>query len=226
MTMTKPRVRERSEETTITYPRSPFVGIPNDGDGDGGFVCFICDRAVDRGEPLTCISRRLEICQDSQNNPSVIDAVASLQVCIPCTLLSVHHELRWVTTPKLLNIEMRGFYAYARLLAETIGQVKSDTRVKKEIVENLPWDSSHLPIDLDRVALLGGIYHSIPVSIIADDRCLRCCDPINFSKPHTAFEISIDVSRREGIEQSNIWRLGKYCNACSKQLLPLYDRLW
>lgn len=226
--MPKTQVRECHGEITITYPRSPSVEIPSedDGDGVGGFVCFICDRTMDRGESFTCISRRLEIYQDSQNNPSVIDAMASLQVCMTCTLLSAHHELRWVTTPKLLNIEVWGFYAYAGLLAETIGRVKSDTRVKKEIVENLPRDTSHLLIELDRAALLGGIYHSIPVSIIADDRCHRCCDPINFSKPHTGFEISIDISRRDGMEQSNIWRLGKYCNECSKQLLPLYERLW
>jgi hypothetical protein len=225
MTMVKTQVRHGTSEITITYPRFPSDGIFG-GDGDGGYVCFICDRAMDNGEPFACVSRRVEICQDSQGKPSVIDATASLQVCLPCTLLSARRRLRWTTEPKLTAIEVQAFYAYASLLAETIRRAKSDTRIQKEIAENLLWDAPYFLIELDRVTLLGGTYHGNPVVIITDGRCLRCHGTIDFAKPHVMFEISVDTPRRDGISPSNIWPLGGYCHECSNQLFPLCDRLW
>ena len=227
MTMVKTQVRHGTSEITITYPRFSSDGIfGGDGDGDGGFACFICGRAMDRGEKFTCVSRLLEIYQDSQGKPSVIDATASLQVCLPCTLLSARHSLRWTTRPRLTEIEVRGFYAYARLLAGTISRAKSDTPMPKELMGNLLWDASYSPIELDRVALLGGIHHGNPVGIITDDQCQRCYSAINSSKPHILFQVSIDTPGFYGISQANIWRLAKYCDDCSNRLLPLDSRLW
>ena len=228
MTLIKNQIRQHRGDMTSIYPSLPFMDIPSggDGDGDGGFACVICDRAMDRGEPLTCVSRLLEIYQDSQGKPSVIDATASLQVCLPCTLLSGQHRLRWATKPKLTEIEVCAFYVYAGLLAETISRAKSDTRVQKEIAENLLWDAPYFFIELDKVGLLGGTYHDNPVAIITDDQCQRCYSAIDSSKPHIAFQISIDIPRPDGISPSNIWRLAKYCDECSNELLPLYNRLW
>jgi len=225
MRVVKTQVRHGNSEITVSYPTFPFDGIFS-GDGDGGCVCFICDRTMDRGEPFTCASRLLQIYQDSQSKPSVIDATASLQVCLPCTLLSARHRLRWATKPKLTKIEVQAFYVYARLLEETISRAKSDTRVQHEIAENLLWDAPYFFIELDRVNLLGGTYHHNPVCIITDDQCQRCYSAIDSTKPHIAFQISIDTPRVYGISQSNIWRLAKYCDECSNELLPLDRRLW
>ena len=227
MTEVKNKVQPGISEITITYPGFPFEGIfSGGGDGDGGYVCFLCGRGMERGESFTCVSRLLETWEGSEAKPSVIEAVASLQVCLPCTLLSAHHRLKWTHNPRLTEVEVQAFQAYARLLAETISRTKSDTRIQKETAENLLGDAPYFPVELDRVALLGGTYHGNPVSIISDGRCLRCHDTINPSKPHIAFEISVDTPRRDGMTKSYIWRLGGYCPECSKQLLPLCDRLW
>ena len=224
----KNQVRQHRGEMTTIYPLPPLMDIPSggDGDGDGGFACFICGRAMDRGEKFTCVSRLLEIYQDSQGKPSVIDATASLQVCLPCTLLSARHSLRWATKPKLTEIEAGAFYVYARLLAATISNTKSDTIVPKEIAENLLRDVPYFFIGLDRAELFGGIYHYNQFGIITDDQCQRCYSAINSSKPHILFQVSIDTPGFYGISQANIWRLAKYCDDCSNRLLPLDSRLW
>lgn len=223
--MVKLQVRHGSGEITISYPKFPFDEILN-GDGNGGCVCFLCGRTMEEGESFTCVSRLLETCEGDKVKSSVIEAVASLQVCLPCTLLSARHRLRWATKPKITEIEAVAFYVYARLLAETISNTKSDTRVQKEIAENLSWDAPYFFIEMDKVDLLGGICHYNPVGIIADDQCQRCYSAIDSSKPHILFQISIDTPRLDGISQANIWRLAKYCDECSNELLPLCDRLW
>jgi hypothetical protein len=223
--MVKTQVRHGTSEITVSYPQFPFDGIFRGG-GDGGFVCFICGRTMDRGEPLTCVSRLLQIYQDNQDKPSVIDAVASSQVCLPCTLLFAQHRLKWAHSPKLTGLERCSFYIYARLLAAIMGQLKSDNRVPKEVAESLLWDVPYFFIEQNRIEFLGGIYHGKPVSIISDEQCHRCYNAIDSGKPHISFQISIDAPKLDGINQSNIWRLAKYCNECSNELLPLYNRLW
>ena len=224
--MVETQVRHGTGETTIAYPKFPFEGIfSGDGDGDDRYVCFLCNRIMEKGEAFTCVSRLLETCEGNEVKPSVIEAVASLQICLPCTLLSAHHRLKWVHNPKLTGFELCSFYAYTKLLAKTMGRLKSDTRVQKEFVEHLIGGIAYLPVKLDRAALQGGIHDIAPV-MITDDRCQRCYDTINSSKPHMVFEISTNIPRHKTIEQSNIWRLGKYCNECSNQLLPLCSRLW
>ena len=226
MTAVRTRVRHDTSEIVITYPQLPLDGIfSGGGDGDGGYVCFICGKAMDRGGAFTCMSRLLETCEDSEVKPGVIDATTSLQVCLPCTLLSAHHRLKWAHNPKLTRFEICGFYTYARLLTETISQRRSDTQVQNEFLQHLV-DSPYLPVELDRAALLGGVHSHSPISIVTEAQCQMCQAIIKFGKPHVMFEISIDTPRRDGMTKSCIWRLGGYCSECSKQLLPLCDRLW
>ena len=225
MTMVKTHVRHGTSEITITYPRLPFDGIFG-GDGGGGCVCFLCGRTMERGEAFTCVSRLQETCEGSEVKAGLIEAVASLQVCLPCTLLSAYHRLKWAYNPKLTGFEICGFYTYARLLAETIGRRTSDTRVQGELVGHLVGDTPCLLVKLDRAALLGGTYCGGPISIVTDAQCQRCHGTIEFGKPHMMFEISVDTPGRDGMTISNVWRLGGYCHRCSNQLLPLCDRLW
>lgn len=216
-----------TSEITVSYPKFPFDAIFNDGgNGDSGFACFICGRATDRGEPFTCVSRLLEIYRDSQDKPSVIDATASLQACLPCTLLSARRRLRWANKPKLTDIEVGAFYVYARLLAARMSNTKSDTIVPREIAEKLLRDVPCFFVDLDGADLLEDKHRCSPVGIITDDQCQRCYGAIDSSRPHIEFQISIDTPRLDGISQSNIWRLAKYCDECSNELLPLDSRLW
>jgi hypothetical protein len=223
--MVRTQVRQGTSEITVSYPQFPFDGIFR-GDGVGGFVCFICGRTMDRGEPLTCVSRLLQIHEDNQDRPSVVDAVASSQVCLPCTLLSAHHRPKWTHIPKLTGLEWCSFCIYARLLAAAMGQLKSDIRVPKEVIESLLCDVPYFFIEQNRIDLLGGVYRDKPVSIISNEQCPRCYTAIDSSKPHISFQVSIDTPRLDGISQSNIWRLAKYCDECSNGLLPLCDRLW
>jgi len=227
MTTVKTQLRHGISEITITYPGFPFEGIfSGGGDGDGGYVCFICGRAMDRGEAFTCVSRLLETCEGSEGKPTVIEAVASLQVCLPCTLLCAHHRLKWAHNPKLTGFEICGFYTYARLLTETMNRRTCDTRVQSEFLQYLVVDSPYLAVELDRVLFLGGTYNGNLVGIITDGRCLRCAGFIDSSEPHIAFEISIHIPKRGVEDLSNIWELGSYCEQCSNQLLPLCDRVW
>lgn len=226
MATVRTRVRHSISEIIITYPQLHLDGIFSGGDGGGGYVCFICDRAMDRGEAFTCMSRLLETCEDNEVKPRVIEAVASVQVCLPCTLLCAHHGLKWAHNPKLTGLETCGFYTYARLLSETISRRRSDTRVQGEFLQRLCRGNHYLPVELDRVVLLGGVRGSSPFSTGTDRRCHRCYDSINSGKPHITFEISIHIPRSQVMEPSNIWRFGRYCAECSNELLPLCDRLW
>jgi len=222
------QIERRHVEITITYPTTPFGGIAshNDGDGHGGFACFICDRSMDRGESFICISRRLEILQDREGSRKVIDAMASLQVCRECTLLSAHHRLNWAHKPKLVELEICGFYTYARLLSDAIVRMKFDTHVAKVTAQSFLADASYFSITPDRTGLLGGQYNANPISIMADEQCYECHDIISFNKPYMMIEVGIDTPRSTGITQSNVLPLGRYCNKCSWKLLPLYDHLW
>jgi len=224
------QVKTYSSEIVIPYPTDPFRGMPSHNDGDGGCICFICGKSMDRGETSICVSRRWETSggREGTKKVKVIDAMASLQVCRPCTLLSAHHELRWVHKPKLVDLEIRGFYTYARLLADAIARMKSDTRVREASARGFLAGVSDFSIALDITGLLGGTYNANTISMINDDHCYNCHDIINFNKPYLVIEISMDTPTSNGITQSNIVPLGRYCNECSRQLfpLPLWSHLW
>ena len=222
------QIKRRRAEITITYPAIPFADIPNhnDGNGDGGFACFICGKPMDRGEAFICVSRRWETSKDREGSTKVIDATASLQVCRQCTFLAAHHELRWAHKPRLVDLEIRGFYTYARLLADAIARMESDTCVREASAQGFLVSVSDSPIALDITGLLGGTYNVNPLSIIPDDHCHNCQDVIGFNKPYLVIEITVDTPTSNGIRQSNVMPLGRYCNGCSRKLLPLCDHLW
>ncbi|MBM3117942.1 MAG: hypothetical protein FJ006_00060 [Chloroflexi bacterium] len=222
--MVKTQIRHGIGDITISYPKFPFDETFN-GDGGGGEICFICGKTMGEGELFTCASRLLQTCEGDKVKPKVIEAVASLQVCLPCTLLSAYDKLQWAHKPKLTKVELYSFYAYASLLAKSITWLKSDSRVQKEFMEHLIEETDYLPVELDRADLLGGIYDSVP-AVITDGQCLRCSSAVNPSNPHIEFKIAIDIPGHKGMSSSNIWRLGEYCDQCSNQLLPLCSRLW
>ena len=218
--------RHRAAATELC-PQPPLVEIPDgEGDGNGGYVCFICDKTIDRGEPFTCLDRLLEVYEAGEAGPRVIDAGASLQVCLPCTLLSGYQRLEWATKLRLTTVEVWGFRIYTQLLAEAVSRNRWDTCVQQELLKRLVMNTAYLAIKLDRVALLGGTRKGVPVNMVGKGHCLRCHSTIDFAKSHVAFEIGIDTPRRNGIRRSNIWHLGEYCYECSRQPLPLYQRLW
>jgi len=212
-------------EITMAYPAIRFEDTPsqNDGDSDGGFVCFMCGRSMDRGEPFICVSRRLEAFEDREGTRRVIDAMASLQVCRRCTFLSAHHELRWAHKPKLTELEIWGFHIYARLLADAVARAKSDTRVEEVLARAFVADVSYFSITLDAVALLGGAYKANRISTITARQCRNCHDTVDFNKPHLVIEITTDRPTSNGITQSNVMPLGRYCNKCSRKLFAVFD---
>jgi hypothetical protein len=225
--VTRSQARGHSGVITILYPESPLIQILDGvGDGNGGYVCFICNKTMDRGESFTCVDRLLETCESGEAKPSVTDAVASLQVCLPCTLLSGYQRLEWATKPKLTGLEIWGFHTYARLLGEAVSRNRCDSRVQLELLKRFVNNTSYLPTELDRIALLGGTQEASAISMISKGHCLACHGTTDFAKPHVVFEIGIDTPWRDAMKKSNIWHLGEYCYECSKQFLPLYSRLW
>lgn len=227
-TMIKSQARRHCAAMSMLCPQPPFIQIlQGAGDGNGGHVCFICDKTMDKGEPFICLDRLLEVDEAGDAGPRVVDAGASLQVCLPCTLLSGYQRLEWATKPKLTGVEVWGFRTYARLLAESVSRNRWDTCVQQEVLKRFARSTSyHLAIKLDRIALLGGTRQGIPLNMIGKGHCLKCHGTIDFANSHLAFEIGIDTPWRNGMQRSNIWHLGEYCYKCSSQLLPLYQRLW
>lgn len=222
------KVKKRRGALKILCPQPPLIEIPvEEGDGDGGCVCFICDRTMGRGEPFIYLDRQLEVREAGEGEPKVVYAGASLQACLPCTLLSgSNHRLEWASKPKLTEAEIWGFYTYARLLVEAISRNRWDTRVQRELLGRLARKASYYYLELDRVALLGGTWEDISPNVLGEGHCLRCHRSIDFSKPHVALEIAINIPWRDGLESYKPWRLGEYCCKCSCQLLPLEERLW
>ncbi len=78
--------------------------------------CFSCNRTVDWGEYFICISRLRRI-RSEQGDDEIVNAMASLQVCIYCVAraqfdsITIHNEV------PLLELEKAGFYWFARRLA-------------------------------------------------------------------------------------------------------------
>jgi hypothetical protein len=104
--------------------------------------------------------------------------------------------------------------------------MKSDTRVREASVRGFLAGASDFSIALDITGLLGGTYKAKAIGVITDDHCHNCHDTINFNKPYLMIEITVDTTTSNGTTQSNVVPLGKYCNECSVQLLPLCDHLW
>lgn len=212
-----------SAELLVAYPATPFDGAPseNGGDGDWRCVCFVCGRTADRGEALICVARRLERLPVREGKTEVIEAVATLQACWQCTQLSAHREFGWVHKPRLTDLELGGFYTYARLLAGAVARTRSDTRVRRVSDLGSVADASHAPVAQDATSLLGGRYNASPIIVTAGDCCRYCLNVVDVDKPYLVIEASVDRPGRCGVTQSSVLQLGRYCNECRKRLFPV-----
>jgi hypothetical protein len=198
-------------------PIPPLSEIPGDGDGNGGYVCFSCERSLKKGESFVCVSR---IWQTSEGGTvSVVDATSSLQVCIPCTLMASINKINWKSKPKIVDAEIHGFYAYARLLGYSLSRLKSDTRVDVEKVlfarEELLTTLGPQPL-MPKDEYAGEIIH-----FRKDGQCHKCDGVINTFEPWMLIEIEINTSKHEGIHLSNIWKAAEFCHTCSRSLFPI-----
>jgi len=223
------KVGIRCSGATIAYPATPFEGIPADfdGDGDGGYVCFICDKTMARGESFISICRVLERSEEGSGKCEMIEEMASVQACIRCSIRSAHHRLSWAYRPrKLFEQEISGFYIYSRLLANVVVRMKSDTRVDEDLARAFLAGSLDLHVYLDTTGLSGGGYNANLVSIGADDRCCECGDAVDRSEAHVALWVATDTPRIDRITHSNRMFLCKFCRSCSSGILPLPDHLW
>ena len=223
------KVGIRRPGATIAHPAMPFERMPadSDGDGDGGYVCFICDKTMGRGESFISVCRLVERFKKGLGETEVIDTMSSVQACKRCTLLSVHHRLNWACRPrKLLEQEISGFYIYSRLLANAVARMKSDTRVDEKLARAFLACTSDLHVCLDTTGRSGGTHKANLVSIDANGRCCECGGTVDRSKAHVALWIATDTPGLDRITHSNRMPLGRFCSGCSSNLLPLLDHLW
>lgn len=220
-----PQLKTRWMSTLIPYSVPPDVDIFTPGGGDGGgYVCFACGKSMKPGESFVCVSRLWMVSMESRCMTKVIDAVASLQVCIPCTCIAAHHRLRWTHKSRLTYAEIHGFYIYSQLLAGAIAQMKSDTLVEKEslrqsLLADLPYT---LPF-ANTVGISGGQYIEKSLRIPSHNQCHNCYEAVGFSAPHMQIEIAVNIPTHSGMEQRNPSYAAKYCNKCSKKLFSVND---
>jgi hypothetical protein len=91
--------------------------------------CFSCGRTVNYGEHYICISR-LRRARIGDGNDDIVDAMASLQVCIYCAARSQSDNITFYREVPLLELEKAGFYWFVKKLA---GSAESWTlRVQEE----------------------------------------------------------------------------------------------
>ena len=154
----------------------------------------------------------------------VIDAMAALQICIPCTCIAAHYKLRWMHKPKLTHGEIHGFYIYSQLLTRAIAQMKSDTLVEKaSLKQDLLTDLPHVLPFANTAGISGGQHRGNPIRIISHEQCHSCYEAVGFSTPYMQIEIAVNMPTRSCIEQRNIFYAARYCNKCSKKLFSVND---
>ncbi len=78
--------------------------------------CFSCARAVDWGEHYICISR-LQRLRSEDGEDKIVEAMASLQVCIYCAARSQFDNLIFYKEVPLLELEEAGFHWFVKHLA-------------------------------------------------------------------------------------------------------------
>lgn len=218
-------VKNKASNILFTYSSPPSIDIPDDNDsrGDGGHACFICGRSMKKGESFVCVSRYWKTGKLDDSNVNVLDCVASIQACKSCTILSASSKQKWVDKPKLVDIEINGFYMYAKLIVEEIIHKLADTCINISSIINELEDVTVLLLNLDREILAGGIYRPSAVVLLSDDQCCSCHRKIDFNKPHLSIEIEVDTPGVDIINPSCIMPLGNYCSACARKLFHLYD---
>lgn len=211
--------------TLLSSSASPFAEIVDHGDGDrgpGGYVCFACGRSTESGEPFVCVSRLQQVLQETNTQPRVLDAVASLQVCIPCTLMASNRELDWKHKPKLLHSEIHGFYLYARSLARGMAQMRSDTLAPAEALrQDLLTDIPYFRSLADTIDTAGRQHKGDAIYIISCDQCHSCCQTIGLNMPHMLIEIAVNIPTPQYMDLRNTFLAAKYCDTCSKELFSL-----
>lgn len=227
-------VKNKASNILFTYSAPPSIDIPDDNDsrGDGEYACFICGRSMKKGESFVCVSRYWEIGKVDDSDGNVLDCMVSIQACKSCTILSASSKQKWVDKPKLMDIEINGFYVYAQLIVDAMIRGVADTRANISIVVSQFEDITDLPINLDRNALVGGMHRPSPVIVSGDDQCYSCYKEIDFNKPHLSIEIEVDTPGEGIISSSGLMPLGNYCGECAKEMFSIKDdkfetsRLW
>lgn len=208
----------------VDHPGFPPEEPSGDGDGPGGYVCFACGRSTKRGEPFVCVSR-LWLTSPNPDAPSqVIDAIASLQACVECTLRAASHRLTWKCLPRLANAEMSGLYTYAGLLTQAMARRLSDRRLDRHLAERLLGISEPLGISLATgLPDTGGTHQDTTIRCVRRSQCHQCRRSIHFAFPRMVINVELNLPMRSGMQLSNVLRVGEYCNPCSRSLFPIRD---
>ena len=86
-----------------------------DGIRKGRLVCFSCNQTIEDGARCFCVSRVRCDRGGSRPEDKIVEATASLQVCLDCRMKAAIEDIRWVDPPlPLLNLEKDGFRRFAR----------------------------------------------------------------------------------------------------------------
>lgn len=185
-------------------------------------MCFACNRSVGNGEPIIVVSRLWQVTPTGEEKlKDVIDAVSSLQVCVPCTLRAAVRPVIFVHPPKFVSPELSGFYYYARAFAYGLAASRSNMRPKKAIPTS---DLFTLPEH--RIVPLFGMDRHLrrPLSIIEENQCYHCGGGITAGTRHMLIEIAVHSDFRRCVHLSNTWQVSKHCHDCSSRLFPIDDK--
>jgi len=186
------------------------------------YFCFACGASIEGGEPFVCVSRLWHTYKDGQAKEKIIDAIASLQVCIPCTLRASDHDLTWTSLPKLVDEEILGFYNYTQQLACVINRRFSDTKQDKELLKDALLIKELCGIRFpDPLAIMGGTHMQAPIPLIEPTQCSGCYHAMDFNLPYMEIEIAINIPTPSVIDLLNTFTAAQYCSACSSSLFPI-----
>jgi len=166
---------------------------------------------------------RLWLMSENADAPwQVIDAVASLQACIDCTLKASSHKLTWQSMPKLADMEICGFYTYAGFLAQATARKLSDRRLDHGLAEQLPTLDKPLGVlQACKISDTGGDCRKTTMRLARAGQCHHCCESIDFTLPRVLIELEVNTPMRSGMQLGNVFRVGEYCNPCSRELFPI-----
>ena len=200
----------------------PVEAPPDDGGGHGGYVCFACGRSTRHGEPFVCASRLWKVCEEGQAYQTVIDAVASLQVCIPCTIVASDHRLAWKSPPRVLRSEILGYYTFARRLAHAVARRLSDTEVNRRfLIETALMDEPEIIRSLSALGVVGGAHQTESIRLMKADQCCICDQMVDCRLPNMEIEIAVNVPTPGSIRLLSNFTVARYCNTCSTRLFPI-----
>ena len=209
------------EEILIAAPGYPFERLPGNGDGHEGYACFACDRSMRAGEPFVAVSRLWQISENGKAQGKVIDATASLQVCIPCTLAASTYKLNWKSKPKIVESEFNSFYIYARSLADIITRSRSDACVDKRSLIEVLFLYENFDINSVTVSFESDRYCELPFYLLEDGQCYECSRTISSVMPHMLIKLAVNIPMHDSTKLYNTWTAARYCDACAKGLFPI-----